>query len=1203
MELTNNEIPVCPDCGGPMHLKHRSRDNKPFWSCKKWKPNSKGCKGTRDVTEENVENYSGELNLGIRSRPIIAGASSKQRKLAFYEAAMVPRNVVAHFAISLTPEYRRSVSGWTAEWPQSVPNLNPSITPSWLVVVAKLLRRGSIIPLEQKVVENLELLLGTPSENIDDWAAAVTRISERVPSPIAQHDTFDSEAERKFFDQILHRLTPEGCMGFWKRQVAIGSLTGKKSDFDQNQRVDFFFSHPTGIMCVVEVDGEQHKQEIDSDLRRDKLLGDYGIPVIRIPTSELAAGDGSGIRKLVAELSSIPRPAQEPTLYERWIFAGKRVHQLQLVIIEALERGILNALSSGIIRVAFQPDFIVGNNSLTSAVLAEAVHDLNRIIQDVCGCCGHPSGPTIELVDKSEASLLISFDGITPQNQTLVLIQDSYITVTPEIDSPRTRPWITTEVDRLCCTRILKRVYGYSEFREGQFEAIERSLKGLDALVLLPTGSGKSIAFQLASFLRAGVGIIVDPIVSLMEDQLENLRSHGIDRVESISGKQSTEEREQILALFGLTQYWLYYVSPERFQSVSFRDSLRTLTTNTPVSLVVIDEVHGVSEWGHDFRPAYLNLARIARDYCAFANQVPPLMGLTGTASRSVLKDVQRELGITDFDAVIVPKSFDRKELNFEAIACRTTEKTSRLKGLLEKIPSIFGEQKNTFYSVKGAHTKSGLVFCPWVGADQGIVTVAETLTDQLHISVPFYGAKPPKGLRKDVWDKELKQTAEGFKRNRFPVMTCTKAFGMGIDKPNVRYTIHYNIPTSIEAFYQEAGRAGRDGSPAHCFILYSDDNPERTGKLLSPTTSDMNDLRNAVELAGWDNSDDITRALFFHNSSFQGAAEDKKVLESVVEMIAPIDLAGPVKLPFNKTFKRDDGSIIDDKKIKEQALHRLVVTGVISDYTINYSRSEFDILKSGSSKQTILDQLYRYVSAYQRQRAVKAIADARRFIAENHDKFVLAVSGHLIDFVYEVIERGRRQALSEILRVCKKSVDPESLRLEMLKYLERSKFADQIDGLLESDNAGLGNIETIVVEVRSFLDAAELRGECARELESYPDQPSLRLLRAVSEAMSQNPDKDIISENVAAGLLDGMGKYGLPLEKLLDVVAAIAETLSDSRDHLGRLIIQSAVYAAPDSRMAARYLISIIRPSLMEPAIAVLVDSVVKSVQQLNRS
>jgi ATP-dependent DNA helicase RecQ len=222
----------------------------------------------------------------------------------------------------------------------------------------------------------------------------------------------------------------------------------------------------------------------------------------------------------------------------------------------------------------------------------------------------------------------------------------------------------------------LNYLFRKDDFWEGQWETIKRTLQGKDSVVLLPTGSGKSLAFQLAALIRPGPCIAEDPIIALVDDQIDNLSSVGIDRSIGITSQiRSSNEREQVLDAFASGNYLFCYVAPERFQTKPFRERLRALTVMSPVSLIAVDEAHCVSVWGHDFRTSYLNLGRVAREYCSFDGTAPPLVALTGTASKIVLKDVQRDLGITDVDAVITPRSFDRPELRFSILKMQRLRK------------------------------------------------------------------------------------------------------------------------------------------------------------------------------------------------------------------------------------------------------------------------------------------------------------------------------------------------------------------------------------------------------------------------------------------------------------------------------------------------------------------------------------------------
>ena len=762
-------------------------------------------------------------------------------------------------------------------------------------------------------------------------------------------------------------------------------------------------------------------------------------------------------------------------------------------------------------------------------------------------------------------------------------IKDIYLPVSVENligGAPTRRP---NEVPQEATRRLLTRVFGFEDYREGQFEAIERCLQGKDTILLLPTGAGKSVAYQLASLLCPGICIVVDPIVSLIEDQVENLRAAGIDRASFITKDVVGPRRKNILNLLAKGEYLFCFVAPERFQDRFFRESLRALTAHTAVSSITIDEAHCISEWGHDFRPAYLNIARISRDYCASQGTSPPLMALTGTASRVVLKDVQRELGIDDFEAIITPQTFDRAELRLEAIPCRSRQKKPCLHGYIMALPRKFRQTESTFFESMGQNTMSGLVFCPWVNSDYGVVRVAKELTEHLGIAVPFYSGGAPKNFDTNGWGRQKRQTALEFKHNKAPLMACTKAFGMGIDKPNIRYTVHYALPSSIESFYQEAGRAGRDRRTSHCVILYSDDYPERTNRLLNPRMS-IKEIHEELASVEWGDEDDITRALFFHMNAFKGMGVDGETLRRVMQEIGEIDRPGRATISFDRQR--------DDRTDKEKALHRLIVLGVVSDYTVDYSHGEITLELSGISKEGILEAFHRYIACYQRaqaQLAVDVLADA---IDQDYGDFVQTAGRRVIRFVYEVIERSRRQALSEMLRVCDTSQDETDIRERVLRYLGTSAFTERIEKVVDAADAGLASIPQMFDEVRSAIDAGHLRGEVGRALESYPDHAGLRLLRGVAEAMTGKPDMRTIRENVEACVDFATSKYDVTEDVVDEIVTVVARDIAARRSpHLARAFLLSLLNASVDKRATARAVVAKCPPALCSEAVAVLLS------------
>lgn len=326
---------------------------------------------------------------------------------------------------------------------------------------------------------------------------------------------------------------------------------------------------------------------------------------------------------------------------------------------------------------------------------------------------------------------------------------------------------------------LLKQYFGYAVFRPLQQEIIEHSLRGKDTLAVMPTGGGKSLCYQLPALVRTGITIVVSPLISLMKDQVEQLHGRGIDAVCLNSTLSRNVYRESVHTIrSGAAK--LLYVSPETL----LRPSTLSLLESVPLSCLTIDEAHCISEWGHDFRPEYRQIAAVRKrfpDICCLA--------LTATATPRVQKDIRSTLGFGESDTFIA--SFDRKNLFLEIIA-----KTDPLYQIEDYI--------------RRQDSSSGIIYC---FSRNQVETLAAALLDA-GLSVRPYHAGLPAEIRH--------RNQELFIRNEVKIMVATIAFGMGIDKPNVRFVIHHDLPKNVESYYQQIGRAGRDGLPAGCLLLYS---------------------------------------------------------------------------------------------------------------------------------------------------------------------------------------------------------------------------------------------------------------------------------------------------------------------------------------------------------------------------------------------
>ena len=1079
-------------------------------------------------------------------------------------------------------------------------------------IVEKILKRG-ITPWPTLGVEREALELNGPFDFVreldanhdeEGWESNMNVRVPEVLSAILERDNFEldpsfeysiyredstiaSWAESKFLDKWVPEHLGVSAGHWFTPQAPLGKImesSGTTQSTNDHRRIDFMFYHPLRPRpLAVEIDGPQHDEATGVDAERDQSLPSY-FDVIRIPTEELRIGSGPNLTHLQEILSDLFVPGDLPsTLTKRiadFTLDCSIAAKVQLAVTGAIWRGWLRPSRSWKIT-------ITGARKPSEAGVVDLL-EMIQALDEIYGISVSPSCCTVELesgatkywpnaevTDETPSepyasvgapdhlSIVVElargpYHRVRSENAPDYIIRSAYLPASidsnPEVPGTvRSSRASLGDSDKSpvhsAVKTFLRHIYRKREFREGQARAILNALKHIDTIVLLPTGGGKSIIYQLAGFLMPGVTLVVDPIIALMHDQIEGLQSYGIDRAIAIySEERSAQERKIRLVENGHCHF--AFLSPERLQSPRFRLAIHGLAETFPINMAVIDEAHCVSEWGHEFRPAYLSLANSLRGLTSpiMQDRPPTIIAMTGTASRAVLRDMLNDLEIDkeNSDSLIRPESFDRKEITFNVVQTTPELASAKLKAVLRRLPAEAGMPGSEYYKARGRRTNSGIVFVPTVGGNTGIDAAMQDVRDATSADITCYSGTAPRSFEilgeDQEWNHTKRGNARAFKSNIAPVLVATKAYGMGIDKPNIRYTIHYGLPHSLEQYYQEAGRAGRDRHEAQSTLIFRELSQERSNQLLN-LDLELQQLKVMSQEAGKDYAarDDVTTALYFHTKSFPGTDEEIRDIEDLLRHIVDRLPEIPLTLPFE-----------DKQSSKEKAIYRLYRLGFVKDYTVDYGSKKFSITTIPYNIALCQNRLIEYVRAV----APGKLGSIRRELkqveqsdADNKQRALVGLSTILVEFAYDEIERARRRAIQEVVLLARQSKSDADVRRRLLDYLQEGVGFERIDELIQREQVDLNEWVDLVDKIGNPIEAGALRGLCIRALESSPDHPGLLLIRGVIEPLTSDYYWNVATSNISRAVLVGIEKYDVSVDHFENVFGRLFSSFTIDDD------------------------------------------------------
>lgn len=955
-------------------------------------------------------------------------------------------------------------------------------------------------------------------------------------------DFFENIIPNEFgeFSFIQSLLIPE---------IEINEITGEDDKNFINQQVDFYLPQ---AKLVIEIDGQQHKlDEVNrvSDSKRDNYLSGKGITTIRITTKELQ----NGIYTLKVE-TILKHFARYEKLLNFYKTACEKIEKNQLSEDEIKTK----LLPTAIIRfqvlliellthkyLTFDEDWnfnILSHEDLPD--FAElAINDLLIWVDKLWQLKNKQElkkpnfniaitndktkfQPTTKAIN-IDFSLFKRYTDENKISEDVIFVRTDYFDIVKDknyfkVSTTEPINYNVTDEDKPILEFFLDNIFDKPSFREGQFPIVSNVLNRKDTIGLLPTGGGKSLCYQLPCLLQPSINFVVCPIKSLMYDQNDNLVKTLVTNVSFITSDLEADERRDIERNFEQGKYLFVWISPEKFQIPSFRDKISAIVANFSIAYAVVDEVHCLSEWGHDFRTSYLNLAKTI-------DKLSPkdengegkikFIGLTATASVNVLKDIKiefsRQKQRLEDENIKSLLDYSRKELQFEVID-DNGNKSQKLRELLEDLKDTESFTEND--------EKAGLIFTPNVNGAYGCYNVANTLNTIYQNKVGWFSGDIPK---RDVYDertgrktgtepvmnradfnKYKQQIQKDFKENKYQLLVATKAFGMGIDKQNIFYTFHYGLPSSVEALYQEAGRAGRwdkrkkenKKKIGKCYVLHSPEtyDQERVERLFHKDTT-FAEIKEISEEVKW-NGRDIFKQVFLFVQGQNDIKDDFKIILGVINHFFKEN--SKVKIFWNNAFT----TLGIKSDTLQKAIYRLSLLGIASDWTTDFN-THFEVQFNSLNENHIIKSVSDYITKYEPNTDVKAELQK----VQQNSVLEKAV-WYLLNWTFENIAYSRKQSLKTLSELCLNFENSTAFKQHIDNYFIITETTFVLQHIAENPTEYEKWFEVLTTnnQFPNKTEFEKLKDSISRFLESYRNNVGLNFVSGfVRLALNEYEDSD----------------------------------------------------------------------------------------------